>query len=110
MKKVKPKKSKKWFFVIFGIIFFFIITYFGIYLYAKMQPKLPITGANGYHLYDINGDVYTASSNKSVDLKDISKDLIGGLNIPIIYLLDTKLNSSRKILLSVLLYIIYIIV
>ena len=76
MKKVKPKKSKKWFFVIFGIIFFFIITYFGIYLYAKMQPKLPITGANGYHLYDINGDVYTASSNKSVDLKDISKDLI----------------------------------
>lgn len=42
---------------------------------------------------------------KDVLVKDISKDLIGGLNIPIIYLLDTKLNSSRKILLSVLLYI-----
>ena len=41
-----------------------------------MQPKLPITGANGYHLYDINGDTYTASSEESVSLKDISKHLI----------------------------------
>ena len=75
-KKKTKKKSKKWLFIIFGIIFFFIIIYFGIYLYARMQPKLPIIGANGYHLYDINGDAYTASSEKSVSLKDISKDLI----------------------------------
>ena len=73
---MKKKKSKKWLFIIFGIIFFFIIIYFGIYLYAKMQPKLPITGANGYHLYDINENIYTASSDKSVSLNDISKDLI----------------------------------
>ena len=59
-----------------GIIFFFIIIYFGIYLYARMQPKLPITGANGYHLYDINGEVYTASSNEDVSLSDISQHLI----------------------------------
>ncbi len=72
----KRKKSKKWLIIILGIIFFFIIIYFGIYLYARMQPKLPITGANGYHLYDINGDVYTASSNENVSLKDISKHLI----------------------------------
>ena len=76
MKKVKKQKHKKWPYIIIGILFFFIIIYFGIYLYAKMQPKLPITGANGYHLYDINGDIYTASSNKNVSLKDISKDLI----------------------------------
>ena len=75
-KKKTKKKSKKWLFIIFGIIFFFIIIYFGIYLYARMQPKLPITGANGYHLYDINGDTYTASSEESISLKDISKDLI----------------------------------
>ena len=75
-KKKTKKKSKKWLFIIFGIIFFFIIIYFGIYLYARMQPKLPITGANGYHLYDINGDTYTASSEESVSLKDISKHLI----------------------------------
>lgn len=75
-KKKTKKKSKKWLFIILGIIFFFIIIYFGIYLYARMQPKLPITGANGYHLYDINGDAYTASSDKNVGLKDISKDLI----------------------------------
>ena len=73
---MKKKKSKKWLFIIIGIIFFFIIIYFGIYLYARMQPKLPITGANGYHLYDINGDTYTASSEESVSLKDISKHLI----------------------------------
>ena len=53
---MKKKKLKKWLFIIIGIIFFFVIIYFGIYLYARMQPKLPITGANGYHLYDINGD------------------------------------------------------
>lgn len=41
-----------------------------------MQPKLPITGANGYHLYDINNDIYTASSNKNVGLDEISDDLI----------------------------------
>ena len=73
---MKKKKSKKWLFVILGIIFFFIIIYFGIYLYAKMQPKLPITGANGYHLYDIDNKIYTASSNKNVSLNEISKDLI----------------------------------
>ena len=79
MKKEKTKrskKSKKWLFIILGIIFFFIIIYFGIYLYAKVQPKLPITGANGYHLYDINGEVYTDSSNENVSLNDISKHLI----------------------------------
>ena len=73
---MKKKKSKKWLFIIIGIIFFFVIIYFGIYLYARVQPKLPITGANGYHLYDINGDTYTASSEESVSLKDMSKHLI----------------------------------
>ena len=73
---MKKKKSKKWLFIIIGIIFFFVIICFGIYLYARVQPKLPITGANGYHLYDINGDTYTASSEESISLKDISKHLI----------------------------------
>ena len=73
---MKKKKSKKWLIIIFGIIFFFIAIYFGIYLYAKVQPKLPISGANGYHLYDINGEVYTAGSNENVSLKDISKYLV----------------------------------
>ena len=72
----KSKKSKKWLFIILGVILFFVIIYFGIYLYAKIQPKLPINGANGYHLYDIKGDIYTSDSNKSIGLNDISKDLI----------------------------------
>ena len=56
---MKKKKSKKWLFIILGIIFFFVLLYFGIYLYARMQPKLPITGANGYHLYDISRAIGT---------------------------------------------------
>ena len=73
---MKKKKSKKWLFIILGFILLFVFIYFGIYLYAKMQPKLPITGANGYHLYDINENIYTASSNKNVSLDDISDYLI----------------------------------
>ena len=73
---MKKKRSRKWIIIILGIIFFFIAIYFGIYLYAKVQPKLPISGANGYHLYDINGEIYTAGSNENVDLKDISRHLI----------------------------------
>ena len=73
---MKKKKSKKWLFIILGFILLFVFIYFGIYLYAKLQPKLPITGANGYHLYDINENIYTASSNKNVSLDDISDYLI----------------------------------
>lgn len=73
---MKKKKSKKWLFIILGFVLLFVFIYFGIYLYAKMQPKLPITGANGYHLYDINENIYTASSNKNVSLDDISDYLI----------------------------------
>ena len=73
---MRKKKSKKWLFIILGFVLLFVFIYFGIYLYAKMQPKLPITGANGYHLYDINENIYTASSNKNVSLDDISDDLI----------------------------------
>lgn len=73
---MKKKKFKKWLFIILGFILLFVFIYFGIYLYAKMQPKLPITGANGYHLYDINENIYTASSNKNVSLDDISDYLI----------------------------------
>ena len=46
------KKMKKTFIIFIVIILVFILFYFGLYIYAKLSPKLPINGANGYHLYD----------------------------------------------------------
>lgn len=68
--------SKK---VIKVILFFLVLSvfaYFGIYLYAKSTPKLSIKGANGYYIYDNNGDLYKGDSKDWVDIKDISDNLI----------------------------------
>ena len=69
------KKSKKGlkFFIFFFVIF--LLIYFGIYWYAGKTDKLSIKGANGYFLYDINDDGYTAGSNEWTSLSDISSDL-----------------------------------
>ena len=70
------KKSRKGLkFLIFFLIIF-TLTYLGIYLYAKMSPKLSIKGANGYYLYDSNGDLYTTGSKDWVSLDNISENLI----------------------------------
>ena len=67
------KKHKKFLiFIIFTIIL--ITAYFGIYLYAKILPKLSIDGANGYYLYDTNETLYTGSSSQDwANLENISK-------------------------------------
>ena len=71
MKKNKKKHKKLWIFLI--IILLLITAYFGIYLYAKMLPKLPIDGANGYYLYDSENALYTGSASRDwASLDDIS--------------------------------------
>ncbi len=65
---------KKKLIIIISIILFFILSLSSIYIYAKICPKLPITGANGYHLYDENNKLYT--NDKNIKIKNISKDLI----------------------------------
>lgn len=53
------------------------IIYGGIYLYAAVQPKLPIGGANGYYFYDSEGKAYdTGATEDWVSLDDISDYLI----------------------------------
>lgn len=60
----------------FLAIFICIIAgYFGIYLYAKITPKLPINGANGYHLYDNDNNLYNGENNH-VSLNNISDNLV----------------------------------
>ena len=41
-----------------------ILLYLGIYLYAKITPKLSIDGANGYYLYDNNKTLYTGTNSE----------------------------------------------
>ncbi|MDD2377399.1 MAG: transglycosylase domain-containing protein [Bacilli bacterium] len=53
------------------------LAYNSIYLYAKVTPKLSINSANGYYLYDKNGELFSGNSNDGwIKLKDISPNLI----------------------------------
>jgi len=74
---MKKKKSRKLFIVLISIFIFFVIAYFGLYLYAKITPKLPINGANGYYLYNLEGELYTGGASENwVNLDNISSDLV----------------------------------
>lgn len=69
------RRRKKLLFII-CIILFFIAIYMGIYLYAKISPKLSIDGANGYYLYDSSENLYNAASEDWISLDNISDNLI----------------------------------
>lgn len=74
---MKKKKSKKFFIVLISVLVFFVIAYFGLYLYAKVTPKLPINGANGYYLYNLDNGLYTGGASENwVNLDNISSDLV----------------------------------
>ena len=60
--KIKKKRKKTWLIVILILIPFII--YGGIYLYAAVQPKLPIGGANGYYFYDSEGKAYDTGATE----------------------------------------------
>lgn len=58
-------------------VLFLIIIYGGIYIYARLTPKLPIDKANSFYLYDNENNLYSNSSNKEwISLSEISGNLI----------------------------------
>ncbi len=70
------KKHKILLFLII-IILFALCTYIGIYVYAKITPKLSIDGANGYYLYDSKNELYTGTASEDwISLNKISPNLI----------------------------------
>ncbi|MBR3362709.1 MAG: PBP1A family penicillin-binding protein [Bacilli bacterium] len=70
------KKRAFLLFVIFSILVM-VTLYFGIYVYARISPKLSIDGANGYYLYDNNNELYTGTNSEEwVNLDKISDNLI----------------------------------
>lgn len=66
---------KKKLLIFFGVSLFFILCFGGIYLYAFICPKLPINGS-GYHFYDDSGSLFTPGGERSVEISDISPNLI----------------------------------
>jgi len=77
---INIKKIKK--LLLFFIKICFILTllllliYIGLYIYARISPKLAINSANGYYLYDSNNNLYTGSNDEWVNLDNISSYLI----------------------------------
>lgn len=53
-----------------------MIGYIGILVYAKMSPKLPIDTANGYYLYDIEGNKIEEGTNEWISLNEMSTYII----------------------------------
>jgi len=73
----KPKRKYKALLITATIILIFIALYFGLYIYAKITPKLAIDGANGYYLYDNKEKLYTGTASEDwISLKEISPNLI----------------------------------
>lgn len=70
------KKLKKLLIILIIIILVLILFYFGLYVYAKLSPGLPINGANGYHLYDSAEKAFSGNdSDEWVKLENISKNV-----------------------------------
>lgn len=69
------KRLFKFFFILILIFIFFIN---GLYLYAKLKPKLDIKNVNSFFLYDTNNELYFQGSNGKewVNLSDINENLI----------------------------------
>ncbi len=77
MANTKTKKKHKTLIIITSIIAILAALYFGLYIYAKITPKLAIDGANGYYLYDNNEKLYTGTASEDwISLKEISPNLI----------------------------------
>ena len=86
------KKLFKYFVI---IILLFIFSINGIYLYAKLKPKLDIRNVNTFYLYTKDNELYFQGSGEKewVDLKDISDNLINAtINIE-----DKKFYSHHGI-------------
>ncbi len=62
-----------------GLFFllFFVIICSGLYIYAKIMPKLSIKSANSFYLYDQNQNLFSGDPNGEwISIQDISPNLI----------------------------------
>jgi len=70
------KKLKKLFKIGLICLLFGLIIYGGLYLYAKITPKLSINSANSFYLYDSSGTLVSGNNDEWISLNEISEHLI----------------------------------
>lgn len=70
------KRLKKFFKISLICLLLFLIIYGGIYLYAKVTPKLSINSANSFYLYDSNNNLVSGNNDEWIGLNEISDHLI----------------------------------
>jgi len=56
--------------------FCILLSYAGIYLYAKSLDKLPINSANSFYMYDNNNNLFEGTNDKWIKIDEISPYLI----------------------------------
>jgi 1A family penicillin-binding protein len=70
------KKKKYIIFLLPIFIILLVASYYGVYFYAKLQPKLAIDSANGFYLYDADGNIFNGKDDDWISLDKISPYLI----------------------------------
>jgi len=68
-----------------GIFMIFLLFNIGLYLYCYITPKLEINKAQGYYLYDNDGNLLFNDSEEWIALENISS-----------YLIDATINTEDK--------------
>lgn len=66
---------KKLFKIFILLIILFSFIYIGLLIYAEVSPKLPISGANSFYLYDKDNNLFSGKTD-AIPLSDISPYLI----------------------------------
>ena len=62
--------------VLLSLITLAILFIIGLYIYAKISPKLAINSANGYYLYDKDNKLFNGNNDDWISLNNISPNLI----------------------------------
>ncbi|MBP3460864.1 MAG: penicillin-binding protein [Bacilli bacterium] len=62
--------------VLLSLITLAILFIIGLYIYAKISPKLAINSANGYYLYDKDDKLFNGNNDEWINLNNISPNLI----------------------------------
>ncbi|MDD3341206.1 MAG: PBP1A family penicillin-binding protein [Bacilli bacterium] len=71
------RKGKKLLKIVIILLVVGLLFCIGLYIYAKVMPKLSIKSANSFYLYDKSAELFSGNPNQDwVSIKDISDDLI----------------------------------
>lgn len=71
------KKGHRWFKILVLLFVFLLLSCAGLYLYAKVTPKLSIKSANSFYLYDKDQELFSGDPNGDwVSLSSISPSVI----------------------------------